>query len=161
MRAVLQRVNKASVTIDGQIYSEIEKGLVVLLGIIEGDTKEQAIFLAKKIAELRIFTDENDKMNLSASDLNADIMVVSNFTLGADCKKGRRPYFVHAAHPQVANELYEYFVGLVKQDKSINKVSTGKFGEHMELAMVNNGPVTIILDTDEIQPQTPPPVSHI
>ncbi|WMJ22389.1 D-aminoacyl-tRNA deacylase [Paludicola sp. MB14-C6] len=151
MRAVVQRVKKATMEINNQVYSTIEKGLVVLLGVMEGDTESQAEFLAKKIAELRIFTDDNDKMNLSATDLQADILVVSNFTLGADCKKGRRPYFVYAAKPDEANVLYEYFVTQVRNDNRIGKVSTGQFGEHMEIAMVADGPVTIVLDTDEIQ----------
>lgn len=150
MKAVIQRAESASVTINNERYSEINKGLVVLLGIIEGDTEKQAEILAKKIAEMRIFEDENEKMNLSANDLNLDILVVSNFTLGADCSHGRRPYFVKAARPEVANGLYEYFVEQIKK-QPVKKVCTGEFGADMKLAILNDGPVTIILDTDELK----------
>lgn len=151
MRAVVQRVKKATLEVNNAVFSSIDKGLVVMLGVMEGDSESQADFLAKKIAELRIFTDENDKMNLSATNLKADIMVVSNFTLGADCRKGRRPYFVYSAKPDIANVLYEHFVTQLRNDERIGKVSTGQFGEHMEISLVADGPVTICLNTDEIQ----------
>jgi len=154
VRAVVQRVNKACVKTRvealEEISGEIGYGLLVLLGVMLGDTQSQAEFLAKKIAELRIFCDADDKMNLSVIDLNAEILVVSNFTLGADCKKGRRPYFSLSEKPEQANILYEYFVECLMKNEDINKVATGKFGEHMEIEITCNGPVTIILDTDEI-----------
>lgn len=150
MKAVIQRAESASVTIDNKIYGEIGNGLVVLLGVIEGDTQKEAEILAKKIAEMRIFKDENDKMNLSANDLNLDILVISNFTLGADCSHGRRPYFVKAARPEVANGLYKYFVEQMKK-QPVKKVCTGEFGADMKLSILNDGPVTIILDTDDLK----------
>lgn len=150
MKAVIQRAEFASVTIDNKIYNEINQGLVVLLGVIDGDTTKEAEVLAKKIAEMRIFKDENDKMNLSANDLNLEVLVISNFTLGADCSHGRRPYFVKAAKPDIANELYEYFVEQIKK-QSLKKVCTGEFGADMKLSILNDGPVTIILDTDELK----------
>lgn len=154
MKAVVQRVNKACVKVGNstgqEITGEIGYGLLVLLGVMIGDTESQAEFLAKKISEQRIFCDADDKMNLSVIDLCADILVVSNFTLGADCKKGRRPYFSQSEKPQQANILYEYFVECLRGNAAINKVETGRFGEHMEIDMTCNGPVTIILDTDEI-----------
>lgn len=152
MKAVIQRAECASVTINNKIYNEINQGLVVLLGVIDGDTKKEAEVLAKKIAEMRIFKDENDKMNLSANDLNLEVLVISNFTLGADCSHGRRPYFVKAAKPDIANELYEYFVEQMKK-QPLKKVCTGEFGADMKLSILNNGPVTIILDTDELKIQ--------
>lgn len=149
MKAVIQRVEKASVEIAGKINGEIKNGVAVLLGVMEGDSKAHADFLAKKLVELRIFTDENDKMNLSVLDVNGEILVVSQFTLGADCSHGRRPSFIAAAKPDLANELYEYFV---KQVETLLKktVPTGVFGADMKLSLVNDGPVTIIFDTAEM-----------
>lgn len=149
MRAVVQRVESANVIISDKINGEIGVGLVILLGVITGDTEKEADILAKKIAELRIFKDENDKMNLSANDLNCDVLVISNFTLGADCSHGRRPYFVNAAQPDTANTLYEYFMNQIKK-QNVKKVASGVFGADMKLSLVNDGPVTIVLDTDEL-----------
>lgn len=146
MKAVLQRVNKASVVVNGETVGEIEKGLLVLLGVHTDDTEAQVLTLAKKVCELRIFEDEQEKMNLSALDLQRDILVVSNFTLYGDCSGGRRPYFVEAARPEKANPLYEKFVQEVKT-KPVGKVSTGIFGADMKIDMECDGPVTIILDT--------------
>lgn len=147
MKAVLQRVSHAKIIIDGEPGGEIGTGLVVLLGVMEGDTETQADVLAEKIAGLRIFTDENDKMNLSVNDVNGSFLVVSNFTLGADCKKGRRPSFDKSAPPVFAEPLYEYFLTRLGQLCS-GAIETGRFGAHMEVSLTNDGPVTIVLDTD-------------
>ncbi|MEG0570971.1 MAG: D-aminoacyl-tRNA deacylase [Oscillospiraceae bacterium] len=149
MKAVVQRVSNAQVSVNNSIIGSIDKGLLVFLGIMEADTKKQADFLAKKICELRIFTDDNDKMNLSLKDIDGQILIISNFTLGADCKHGRRPYFVDSADPVIAKELYEYFIKCVIDEK-INKVDTGEFGASMQVNLLNDGPVTIILDTKEM-----------
>lgn len=149
MKAVIQRVSKADITINGDVNRKIDKGVVVLLGIIQGDTTAQAEFLAKKIAELRIFSDENDKQNLSLQDINGDMLIVSNFTLSADCKKGRRPSYDKAENPQDAMSLYEYFIDEVKK-QNINNVQTGEFGADMQVALVNDGPITIVIDTQAI-----------
>lgn len=153
MKAVVQRVSKASVSIEGRISGEIDKGLMILLGIKEGDTKAQAEFLAAKIAGLRIFTDEQDKMNLSALDVGGEALVVSNFTLYGDCKKGKRPSYITAARPETADPLYEYFVERLAA-AGISKVATGEFGADMQVMIQNDGPVTLILDTEEIMPKT-------
>lgn len=149
MRAVIQRVSRASVEIEGKINGEIGNGLAVLLGVMEGDTKNHAQFLAKKLVELRIFTDENDKMNLSVKDVNGEVLVISQFTLGADCSHGRRPSFINAAKPAVATEIYDYFVEQVKLLQN-NNVQTGIFGADMKFSLLNDGPVTIIFDTNEM-----------
>lgn len=150
MRAVIQRVAEASVIVDGKITGKIQKGLAVLLGVMEGDTKAQAEFLAKKLCELRIFTDEADKMNLSVSDISGSVLIISQFTLGADCSHGRRPSFIRAARPEEARTLYEYFVDCVRK-KFDGSVETGVFGAHMEFHLVNDGPVTIWFDTEEME----------
>jgi len=150
MRAVLQRVAKADITIDHAETRSIGEGLVVFLGVMDGDTKANAEYLAKKICDLRIFTDENDKLNLSLKDIKGDILIVSNFTLSADCRHGRRPSFERAAKGDAAKSLYEYFVSLVKADTGIGQVKTGEFGAHMDIMAANNGPITIIMDTDNI-----------
>lgn len=148
MRAVIQRVQGARITIDHKEVREIGPGLTVFLGVMEGDTEQQADFMAEKIRELRIFTDENDKMNLSLLDIGGDLLVVSNFTLSTDCKKGRRPSFDKAAPPAEAKALYERFV---KQEKlAVKKVETGEFGAHMDVLVNNDGPVTIMIDTEKI-----------
>ena len=149
MRAVIQRVSRAQITIDHKETREIGQGLVVFLGVMKGDGESQAEFLAEKVRGLRIFTDENDKMNLSLEDIDGELLVVSNFTLGTDCKKGRRPSFDMAAPPEEADKLYRYFV---EQSKALGtrKVETGKFGAHMDVLVANNGPVTIIIDTEKI-----------
>lgn len=149
MRAVIQRVSSARVIVDDICKGEIQEGLVILLGIINGDTEKHAEILAKKVAELRIFKDEQDKMNLSANDLTLEAMVISNFTLGADCSHGRRPYFVNAARPEIAEPLYEYFVKEMRK-QPLKQVCTGEFGGDMKLSLCNDGPVTILLDTDEL-----------
>ena len=152
MRALIQRVSHASVTVEGECVGKIEKGLLVLLGVGPQDTEKQADFLAEKCDNLRIFVDENDKMNLSLLDIGGEMLVVSQFTLYADCRKGRRPSFVNAAAPAEADRLYEYFQQSVK-NAGVAKVEHGKFGASMQVELLNNGPVTIMLDTDEIMPK--------
>ena len=126
------------------VVGEIEKGFLVLFGVGKGDTKEQADFLAEKLCNLRVFNDENKKMNLSIKDINGELLIVSQFTLYADCKKGNRPSFVKAEEPKIANELYEYFINECK--KYVKKVENGIFGANMQLSLLNAGPVTIILE---------------
>ncbi len=145
MRAVLQKVSKADVTIGDEITGTVKTGLVVLLGIGKQDYESDADYLAKKIVNLRIFEDENQKMNLSLSDVQGELLVVSQFTLFADCRKGNRPSFIDAAPPEKAEKLYKYFI-----DKAREKgvaVKTGRFKTMMKVSLVNEGPVTIILDT--------------
>ena len=149
MRAVLQRVLNASVSVDGKITGEIGKGLLVFLGIGRDDTEENVLWLVNKINKLRIFADENDKTNLSLADVNGEILVVSQFTLYADCKKGNRPSFTKAGKPDHANELYEYMIDLCKNE--ISNVQTGIFGADMKIQLLNDGPFTILLDSDEIR----------
>ena len=144
MKLVIQRVANASVEVDNEIVGKIGQGFLVLFGAGEGDTKEQADFLAEKLCNLRIFRDENDKMNLSIKDIGGELLVVSQFTLYADCKKGNRPSFVNAAKPDEANELYEYFMDKCKE--SVNNVQKGVFGANMKVSLLNDGPVTIILE---------------
>ncbi len=148
MRAVIQRVSDASIVINASDKKTMGKGLVVLFGVSNEDTKDDTLKLAKKIAELRIFEDENEKMNLSAIELNLEIMVVSQFTLYADTKKGRRPSFIKAGHPDMATGIYEKFLAEVKEQGFKNVVS-GEFGADMKINLTNDGPVTIIIDTDE------------
>lgn len=144
MRILVQRVKEASVAIDNKVYSKINHGFLVLIGVKEGDTKENADFLVKKLANLRVFADSEDKMNLNIKDVNGEVLVVSQFTLSADCSKGNRPSFVKAGNPKIANELYEYFVEeLKKQD--IN-VQTGQFAAKMEVGLINDGPVTFLIE---------------
>lgn len=150
MIAVVQRVKNASVTIESKLYSEISQGFLVLLGVMRGDTKADADKLAAKIANLRIFEDDNEKMNLSCIDINGQILVVSQFTLGADCTHGRRPNFLNAAPPDEANPLYEYFSNQLSVN-GISDVKTGVFGADMEVNLLNDGPVTIILDSKELK----------
>ena len=148
MKAVLQRVLSASVECEGKTVSSIEKGFMVLLGVTKEDTMEEADILAAKVAGLRIFTDENDKMNLSLEDVGGGVIVVSNFTLCADCKHGRRPSFINAQRPVQANELYEYFIKRLKFH-GVKEVGTGVFGGDMQVHIQNDGPVTLILDTED------------
>ncbi len=145
MTAVIQRVKNASVSVDGHTVGACEEGLYVLLGVASGDAEKDAEVLADKIIGLRIFTDENDKMNLSLSDVNGEMLVVSNFTLLASYKKGRRPDYMGAAAPAEAKKLYEYFTGLCKE--KIKRVECGAFGEHMITDMSTDGPVTIVMDS--------------
>ena len=149
MRVIVQRVQSSRVEIDGEVSGEIGQGLMVLLGITEGDGQEQCGFLADKLVHLRIFTDEQEKMNLSLQDINGEMLIVSQFTLYGDCKKGRRPSFVAAARPETAVPLYEYFIDAVKR-QGVKKVATGQFGADMQVYIQNDGPVTLMLDTDEI-----------
>lgn len=148
MKAVLQRVLSASVECEGKTVSEIGKGFMVLLGVTKTDTEAEADTLAAKVAGLRIFTDENDKMNLSLEDVGGEVIVVSNFTLCADCKHGRRPSFINAQRPVQANELYEYFIKRLKF-YGVPEVGTGVFGGDMQVHIQNDGPVTLILDTED------------
>ncbi len=150
MKVVIQRVSFAQVEIDGETVSEIDKGLLVLLGIGQGDNESDADILVQKLVNLRIFSDENDKMNYSLLDINGDILVVSQFTLFANCIKGRRPDFFASAKPDVAKALYLYFVEKIKSFK-IKKVGTGVFGADMKVSLTNDGPVTIILDSGELK----------
>lgn len=148
MRVVLQRVKEASVTIDGNVHGQIQQGYMALVGICEEDNQEIVAKLAKKTAELRVFSDADDKMNLGIQDVNGAILSISQFTLYADCKKGRRPSFVKAAKPDIANPLYEYFNDCLR-GYGIH-VETGIFGADMKVSLINDGPVTIILDSSEL-----------
>ena len=147
MKAVIQRVSKSQVTVDGEIVGKTENGFLILLGVVDGDTKSEAEILASKISALRIFEDENERMNLSIKDVDGQALVVSQFTLCADCKKGNRPSFTSSAKPQEAEELYEYFIEKLKEN-GVKKVEHGLFGADMKVELLNDGPVTIILDTD-------------
>ena len=149
MKAVLQRVQEASVSIDCNMVSNISNGFLVLLGVEAGDEKEQARILANKTAALRVFEDEKGKLNLSTLDVGGSVLVVSNFTLCADCKKGKRPSFTKAALPGEAKELYETFCRYLSET-GIRKVATGIFGADMKVSLINDGPVTILLDTKEL-----------
>jgi len=145
MRALIQRVSQASVVVDNATVGKIDRGLLVLLGITDSDTEAEADFLANKISKLRIFTDDAGKMNLSVADIAGSILVVSQFTLYADAKKGNRPSYIQAAHPDQAIPLYEYFQDKLRQLDF--KVEAGKFGADMKVSLLNDGPVTIWLDT--------------
>ncbi len=147
MKALLQRVTSASVTIDGEVVGSIGRGLVVFVGVAEGDSPEDADFLVQKLVNLRIFADEAEKFNLSALDIKAELLLVSQFTLLADTRKGRRPSFSEAAPPQQAEELFEHFVSEAKA--SGLKVQTGRFQQYMQVEIHNDGPVTIMLDSRE------------
>jgi len=147
VKALLQRVTKASVSVGGEVVGSIGPGLVVLLGVAAGDTEKDAEYLAQKTVNLRIFSDEEGKFNLSAMEINGELLVVSQFTLLADTRKGRRPSFVNAAPPDQARELCDYFV---EQARAAGlKVATGRFQEHMLVEIHNDGPVTILLDSRE------------
>ncbi len=146
MRAVIQRVLWAKVEIDGKLSGEISQGILLLLGIYQDDTENEARLLAKKASELRIFEDENGKMNRSLKDNDGGILIVPNFTLCADSSHGRRPSFIAAARPEQANPLYNLFVDLVRQT-GVARVQTGVFGADMKVSLLNDGPVTIVLDT--------------
>ncbi|MEK7723102.1 MAG: D-aminoacyl-tRNA deacylase [Acidobacteriota bacterium] len=147
MRAVIQRVKRASVTVENKIVGKIGKGLLVLLGVSVQDTEKDAIYLAEKTLNLRIFEDSEDKMNLSLKDINGEILVVSQFTLYGDVRKGRRPSFIDAAPPEKANQLYEYFVSELRN--KLLQVETGKFQAMMDVELINDGPVTILLDSNK------------
>lgn len=147
MRAVVQRVGEASVSVDGKIVGEIGVGFLVLLGVTDGDSHTQARFLAGKIAKLRVFKDDQDKMNLALKDIGGKALVVSQFTLYADTAKGNRPSFIKAAPPEQANSLYEFFCEKL-QEEGI-PVQKGIFGARMDVRLLNDGPVTIVMDTDD------------
>ena len=147
MRAVVQRVSSSKVTVDGQVTGEINKGLLVLLGVTHEDTSKDVDYIIDKTLNLRIFEDENEKMNLSLKDIGGELLVVSQFTLYGDCRKGRRPSFSTAARPEHATPLYEEFIERVKAE-GIN-VGTGQFGAHMMVDLTNDGPVTILLDSSK------------
>lgn len=147
MRAVVQRVTKSSVSVDGEIKGSIGKGFNVLLGVMQGDGEAQAELLAAKIAKLRVFEDENCKMNKSILDIGGEILVISQFTLCADIKKGNRPSFTDSAAPDEANRLYEFFCSKLLEN-GVSKVETGVFAADMAVEISNDGPVTIIMDTD-------------
>ena len=146
MKAVVQRVASAAVKVEGKTVGEIEKGLLVLLGVTKEDTEEDAQILAKKLASLRIFTDENGKMNLSVKDVGGSALVISNFTLCADIRKGTRPSFDPAMPPAEADRLYEYFCKLLSEQEAV-AVETGVFGAEMKVSLLNDGPVTLTLDS--------------
>ena len=147
MRAVIQRVNKSSVSVDGEIKGSVGKGYNILLGVMDGDTESQAELLAGKVAKLRIFEDENGKMNKSILDIAGEILVISQFTLCADIRKGNRPSFTDSAPPQEADRLYKYFCSKLIEN-GISKVETGVFAADMLVSIENDGPVTIVMDTD-------------
>lgn len=146
MKTVIQRVSSASVTIDAKIVAEIQKGLLVLIGIEDADNQEDIVWLCQKIANLRIFGDENEVMNLSVKDVDGEVIVVSQFTLQASTKKGNRPSYIKAAKPEIAIPLYEQFVQRVEIELG-KKIQTGIFGADMKVALVNDGPVTILIDS--------------
>ncbi len=144
MKLVIQRVENAKVDVDGKIVGSIEKGFLVLLGVTHTDTRETADYLVKKLCKLRVFEDEDGKMNLSIKDVGGQLLIVSQFTLYADCSGGNRPSFVNAAKPDLANELYEYFCEKCKEEQI--EVQKGIFGADMKVSLLNDGPVTIILE---------------
>lgn len=147
MRAVIQRVSQAAVEVDGKIISQIDMGMVVLLGIRQEDVAEDAIYLAKKISTLRIFDDSEGKMNRSLSEVNGAVLVISQFTLYANTRKGRRPSFIEAALPEKAESLYEFFIRTLKAENVL--VQKGIFGAVMKVKIYNEGPVTIIIDSED------------
>ena len=148
MRAVLTRVLSASVTIDGQVVGKIGRGFLILLGVGPNDTEKECRYLAEKALSLRVFEDENGKMNLGLDAIGGEVLVVSQFTLYANCRRGNRPSFTDAAKPALANELYERFCELAKKD--VRRVGRGVFAADMKVELLNDGPVTIWLDTDEL-----------
>lgn len=144
MKAVIQRVKNAKVEVDNKVTGEIGLGYLILLGVAPDDTKEKVDAMIEKISNLRIFRDSEEKMNLSIKDVDGEILVVSQFTLYADCRKGNRPSFINAAKPDLANELYEYFIEKCKE--KVKNVQSGIFGADMQVSLVNSGPVTIVLE---------------
>lgn len=146
MKFIVQRVNKSQVEVEEKIVGKIDKGFMVLIGITHNDTKEIADFLVRKLINLRVFEDKNGKMNLSLKDVQGSLLLISQFTLYADCTSGNRPSFTNAAKPEFANELYEYIIDECK--KQISNVQTGIFGADMQVSLVNDGPVTIILEKE-------------
>lgn len=149
MKAVIQRVKQASVEVDGAAVGRCGEGLMILLGVARGDTKNDAELLVRKICNLRIFTDDNDKMNLSVKDIDGEALVISQFTLMANYRHGNRPDYMNSAPPAEANELYEYFKALLAAE--LRHVGSGVFGAHMAVSLVNNGPVTIVMDSEVLK----------
>ncbi len=149
MKAVIQRVTKASVKVDGSVVGECGAGLMILLGVAKGDIEEDARLLATKICNLRIFCDENDKMNLSVKAIDGEALVISQFTLMANYRNGNRPDFLESAPPDEANRIYEYFADLMSSE--LRHVGRGVFGAHMEVSLVNDGPVTIVMDSEVLK----------
>ncbi len=149
MRFVIQVVDNSSVTVDGKVVGQIGKGFMVLIGVGKGDNEQIADKMIKKMTGLRIFKDENGKTNLSLSDVGGELLLISQFTLYADCRHGNRPNFLNAGTPDEAERLYEYIIG--KTRELGYKVETGVFGEHMDVSLINNGPFTIILDSDDMK----------
>ena len=148
MKFVIQRVQEASVTVDQICIGQIQKGFLVLIGIGKDDTREIADQLIKKMIQLRIFEDENGKTNLALKDVDGELLLISQFTLYADCKKGNRPSFIKAGNPELANSLYEYIIAACKKELPV--VETGSFGADMKVELMNDGPFTIVLDSDEL-----------
>lgn len=148
MRALIQRVSRASVTVDSEVTGKIDEGVLVLLGVTDSDSETQAQKLATKISKLRIFNDDDGKMNKSVKDVGGAALVVSQFTLYADARKGNRPSYIHAAQPEHATKLYEHFSDLLRQEGL--EVANGVFGANMDVELLNQGPVTIWLDTDDL-----------
>jgi len=148
MRVVVQRCSRAEVRIDGERVGQIEKGFVLLVGITDTDSHEQADILAKKIAQLRVFEDAEGKMNLSLNEVGGAVLSISQFTLYGDCRKGNRPSFIRAARPETAAPLYDYFNNILRMRYNLH-VETGRFGADMKIDFINDGPVTILLDTDD------------
>ena len=149
MRVVIQRCSRAEVRIDGKTVGQIGKGFLLLVGVTDGDTEVQADLLAKKVAQMRVFEDAEGKMNLGLKDVNGAILSISQFTLYADCKKGNRPSFIHAARPEIAEPLYDYFNEKLRTEYGLH-VETGRFGADMKVDFINDGPVTILLNTEEL-----------
>lgn len=145
MKLVIQRVKESSVSVDGKIVGSINKGFLVLVGVGPDDTEQTADYLVKKLLNLRIFRDENDKMNLSIKDINGELLLISQFTLYADCSSGNRPSFIGAAKPELGNKMYEYFIQKCKTESGL-KVEKGIFGADMKVSLINDGPVTILLE---------------
>lgn len=148
MRFVVQRVIESSVTVEGQVIGKIGQGFLVLIGICQEDTKETADKMIKKLLGMRIFADENGKTNLSLADVNGELLLISQFTLYADCRKGNRPSFINAGKPDMANELYEYIISECR--KQVAVVEKGEFGADMKVSLLNDGPFTIILDSRDL-----------
>ena len=148
MKFIVQRVSEADVCVDNQIIGEIKKGFLVLVGVSNTDTKEIADKMVSKLIHLRIFEDSDGKTNLDIKSVNGELLIISQFTLYADCKHGNRPSFINAGNPELANELYEYIISKCKEEVPV--VQHGKFGAHMKVSLINDGPFTIVLDSDEI-----------
>ncbi len=150
MRVILQRCSRAEVRIDGQVVGRIGQGFMLLVGVTDGDTQAEADLLAKKVSQMRVMEDGEGKMNLALKDVGGAILSISQFTLYADCKKGNRPSFIRAARPEVAEPLYDYFNNVLRTQYGL-QVETGRFGADMKVDFINDGPVTIILDSNELR----------